>query len=135
MQEGREMEKEKGRETIGQPRLPSTVPSQDPTYSLDTAEPIAMSNQIRRQLTHLNHSKDLTAKHLILLKQEMYGDFIQSLDSIEHLTSQFNLYLTDKETYFDLPRIIESITLKDILAIGKAFFEKADISDFTVFPK
>ncbi|GAA0058493.1 hypothetical protein ScFU53_10930 [Streptococcus canis] len=103
--------------------------------SLDTAEPIAMSNQIRRQLTHLNHSKDLTAKHLILLKQEMYGDFIQSLDSIEHLTSQFNLYSTDKETYFDLPRIIESITLKDILAIGKAFFEKADISDFTVFPK
>ena len=103
--------------------------------SLDTAEPIAMSNQIRRQLTHLNHSKDLTAKHLTLLKQEMYGDFIQSLDSIEHLTSQFNLYLTDKETYFDLPRIIESITLKDILAIGKAFFEKADISDFTVFPK
>ncbi|HHH5586049.1 TPA: insulinase family protein, partial [Streptococcus pyogenes] len=75
--------------------------------------------------------------HLNLLKKEMYGDFIQSLDSIEHLTHQFSLYLSDsdKETYFDIPKIIERLTLKDVVTIGKAFFEKADASDFTVFPK
>ncbi|CAN2924989.1 EF-P 5-aminopentanol modification-associated protein YfmH [Streptococcus dysgalactiae] len=103
--------------------------------SLDTTEPIAMSNHIRRCLTDIRQLQELTDKHLTLLKQEMYGDFIQSIDSIDHLTSQFNLYLSDKETYFDLPRIIETISLKDILVIGKAFFEGADVSDFTVFPK
>ncbi len=103
--------------------------------SLDTTEPIAMSNHIRRCLTDIRQLQELTDKHLTLLKQEMYGDFIQSIDSIDHLTSQFNLYLSDKETYFDLPRIIETISLKDILVIGKAFFEGADVSNFTVFPK
>ncbi|MGT2934979.1 EF-P 5-aminopentanol modification-associated protein YfmH [Streptococcus castoreus] len=103
--------------------------------SLDTNEPIAMSNQIRRKLKNFKQSKDLTNKHLTLLKQEMYGDFIQSLDSIDQLASQFNLYLSDRETYFDIPRIIETITLKDVLAIGRDFFEGADVSDFTVFPK
>lgn len=92
--------------------------------SLDTTEPIAMSNHIRRCLTDIRQLQELTDKHLTLLKQEMYGDFIQSIDSIDHLTSQFNLYLSDKETYFDLPRIIETISLKDILVIGKAFLKE-----------
>ncbi|EMO8621105.1 TPA: M16 family metallopeptidase [Streptococcus pyogenes] len=105
--------------------------------SLDTPEPIAMSNYIRQKLATIKISKEFTNEHLNLLKKEMYGDFIQSLDSIEHLTHQFSLYLSDsdKETYFDIPKIIERLTLKDVVTIGKAFFEKADASDFTVFPK
>lgn len=65
----------------------------------------------------------------------MYGDFMQSLDAIDQLASQFNLHLSEQETYFDIPRIIETLTLKDITEIGSLFFEHAAASDFTVFPK
>ncbi|KPJ22328.1 EF-P 5-aminopentanol modification-associated protein YfmH [Streptococcus phocae] len=103
--------------------------------SLDTNEPIAMSDKIRKTMKQFAQSSDLTTEHLNLLKREMYGDFIQSLDSIEQLTSQFNLYLSDKETYFDIPSIIEKLTLKDLFDIANAFFKEAEVSDFTVFPK
>lgn len=69
------------------------------------------------------------------MKKEMYGDFMQSLDAIDQLASQFSLHLSEQETYFDIPRIIETLALKDIIEIGSLFFEHAAVSDFTVFPK
>ncbi len=103
--------------------------------SLDSNQPIAMSSQIRRKITNFEKSKDINEKHLHLLKKEMYGDFIQSLDSVEHINSQFNMFLTESDNYFDLPDTLEKLTLADIISIGHQFFDKADVSDFTVFPK
>lgn len=103
--------------------------------TLDTNEPIAMSSNIRKKINNFTKSKDLTLKHLQLLKKEMFGDFVQSLDSIEQVMSQFNLFLNDQDSYFEIPQIIETITLDDILAIGNDFFDGAEASDFTVFPK
>lgn len=80
-------------------------------------------------------SKDLNENHLVLLKKEIYGDFIQSLDSVDQLIHQFHLFLNDDVNYFDIPDILNRLSLEDILAIGFDFFNTAEVSDFTVFPK
>lgn len=79
-------------------------------------------------------SKDINQDHLTLLKKEMFGDFVQSLDFMDQFISQFNLYLSAQDSYMDIPQIIEKINLEEILFIGHDFFESAEISDFTVFP-
>lgn len=103
--------------------------------SSDTSQPIAMSNSIRKKISDFRCSRDINEEHLELVKKEMYGDFMQSLDAIDQLASQFSLHLSEQETYFDIPRIIEILALKDIIEIGSLFFEHAAVSDFTVFPK
>ncbi|EFR45200.1 EF-P 5-aminopentanol modification-associated protein YfmH [Streptococcus pseudoporcinus] len=103
--------------------------------TLDTNEPIAMSSNIRRKIKDFMKSKDINQDHLTLLKKEMFGDFVQSLDFMDQFVSQFNLYLSAQDSYMDIPQIIEKINFEEILLIGHDFFESAEISDFTVFPK
>lgn len=103
--------------------------------SVDSSEPIAMSSRIRKKIELMLKSKDITELHLSILKREMYGDFIQGLDSIDHLINQFNLFFSDNENFFDLPEIIDGMTLERVLEIGQSFFTSASVSDFTVFPK
>ncbi|MGT2933629.1 EF-P 5-aminopentanol modification-associated protein YfmH [Streptococcus catagoni] len=103
--------------------------------SLDSSQPIAMSSQIRKKIEQFTKAKDINNEHLTLLKKEMYGDFLQSLDSVEQVCNQFNHFLSDGENYFDIPEIIAKVTLEEILAVGENFFGRAEVSDFTVFPK
>ncbi|MGT2887847.1 EF-P 5-aminopentanol modification-associated protein YfmH [Streptococcus didelphis] len=103
--------------------------------TLDSSQPISMSSKIRKEIEEFQKSKDINSEHLALLKREMYGDFLQSLDSIEHICNQFNMFLTSNDNYFDIPTIIEQVTLEDIISVGKDFFAKAEVSDFMVFPK
>lgn len=103
--------------------------------SLDTAEPIAMSNRIRQYLKNLKNTSDLSATHLQTVKSELYGDFIRSLDDVDYLASQFVSYLGDKESYFDFPDILADLTLKDVVKIGKEFLQTADVADYIISPK
>lgn len=103
--------------------------------SLDTIEPIAMGTRLKQFLTHFERSKDLTEAHFQLLKRELYGDFLRSLDSVEHLAMQFVTYHLGEETYFDVPKLIEQLTLEQVVAVGREFLASADVTDFTIFPK
>lgn len=103
--------------------------------SLDTNQPIGMSSEIRKKIKNCSHSVDFNQEHFSILKREMYGDFLQSLDSVEQVASQFNLFLTNQDTYYDIPDILEKIKLEEVLSIVDNFFKHAEESDFTVFPK
>lgn len=103
--------------------------------SSDTFEPIALSNKIRQLIKRRNKIEDISEEHLQLIKKEMYGDFIKSLDSTEHLANQFMSYLTEKESYFDIPDILRQLTFTEVIEIGNAFFDAAEVTDFTIVPK
>lgn len=49
----------------------------------------------------------------------MLGQYFQSLNSIEYIANQFTQSLFGDRTLFDLPEIIDSIQMKDVLAAGK----------------
>lgn len=103
--------------------------------SLDTNQPIGMSSEIRKKIKNCSNSDDFNQEHFSILKREMYGDFLQSLDNVEQVASQFNLFLTNQDTYYDIPDILEKIQLVEVLSIADNFFKQAEESDFTVFPK
>lgn len=102
---------------------------------MDTMEPLAMVTQIRKVLKNIRESSDVSLQHLNLVKNEFYGEFIKSLDAVEDLGNQFLLYLDEDQTYFDIPTVLEKLTLETILVIGEAYFKESQQAEYVIFPK
>lgn len=103
--------------------------------SLDTKEPIAMSRAIVKKIKDFKTSLDVTSHHLEIVKKEMYGDFVKSLDHIDSLANQFIQYLYDDATYLDLGALILSADLNKVKQIGEHFVSQMQVTDFTILPK
>lgn len=103
--------------------------------SADTEEPIALSSTLMKAISNFDRDKDVSEHHLELLKKEMYGDFLRSLNSLEFTASYFVSRYSDNEDIFDIPHTIHSITLADIKDVGERFISHSDMTDFMIFPK
>ena len=101
----------------------------------DTESPIRLSSLIMKAIHQFENDKDINHQQLALLKNEMYGDFIRSLNSLEFTASHFVTQLTDEQTIFDFPEIIQSVTLEDVFEVGRQFIYNCDMTDFTIFPR
>ena len=101
----------------------------------DTLEPIAISNSLRKAILNFETDSDVSKEHLQLLKKEAYGDFIQSLNSLEFTAGQFMQHASETEIFFDLPDLLEEIDLEEILEVGRQFISNCDMTDFIIFPK
>lgn len=103
--------------------------------TLDTDEPIAMSAKIKQLLKQNKVSKDVSEEHFLSLKKEFYGDFLATQDKIEDLAVSYLEHCFDQECYFDVPRMLEQLSLSEVVDFGRQFFQQADVVDFTIFPK
>ncbi len=101
----------------------------------DTQEPITLSSILMKALRKFEDDADVTEDHLQLLKNEMYGDFIRSLNSLEFTASHFVSQYSEYENVFDIPQMIQSLQLDDIREAGRRFIDHCDMTDFTIFPK
>ena len=101
--------------------------------TMDAKEPVALSHQFRKAIRNFIKDPDITEEHLDIIKREMYGEFFSSLNSLEFIATQYNV-LDKGETIFDLPTILQEITLEDVLEAGHHLIDDGDIVDFTIFP-
>ena len=101
--------------------------------TMDAKEPVALSHQFRKAIRNFIKDPDITEEHLDIIKREMYGEFFSSLNSLEFIATQYN-FLDKGETIFDLPKILQEITLEDVLEAGHHLIDDGDIVDFTIFP-
>ena len=101
--------------------------------TMDTKEPVSLSHQFRKAICNFTKDSDITEEHLDIIKREMYGEFFSSLNSLEFIATQYDVF--DKgETIFDLPKILQEITLEDVIEAGHHLIDDGDIVDFTIFP-
>lgn len=103
--------------------------------TVDTNEPIQLSSVLRKAIHQFESDLDVNEEHLQLIKREMYGDFIRGLNSLEFTASYFMTHYLEGQSIFDIPDMIETIGLSEILAIGRQFISNCDMTDFTIFPK
>ena len=76
----------------------------------------------------------MNQEHLDTIKSEMFGDFLQGLNSLEYSATQFE-YFSDGCTSYDLPKILQSISLQDIIKLGHQFIDQSEMVDYMIFQK
>lgn len=101
--------------------------------TMDTKEPVALSHQFRKAIRNFTKDLDITEDHLDIIKREMFGEFFSSMNSLEFIATQYDAF-EHGETIFDLPNILQEITLEDVLEAGHHLIDDGDIVDFTIFP-
>ena len=101
--------------------------------TMDTKEPVALSHQFRKAIRNFTKDLDITEDHLDIIKREMFGEFFSSMNSLEFIATQYDAF-ENGETIFDLPKILQEITLEDVLDAGHHLIDNGDIVDFTIFP-
>ena len=101
--------------------------------TMETKEPVSLSHQFRRAIRNFTKDSDLTEEHLDLVKSEMFGEFFSSMNSLEFIATQYEP-VDRGETIFDLPKILQEITLDDVLEAGHRLIDDGDLVDFTIFP-
>ena len=101
--------------------------------TMDTKEPVALSHQFKKAIRNFTKDLDITEDHLDIIKREMFGEFFSSMNSLEFIETQYDAF-GQGETIFDLPKILQEITLEDVLDAGHHLIDEGDIVDFTIFP-
>ncbi|ENZ5733547.1 MULTISPECIES: EF-P 5-aminopentanol modification-associated protein YfmH [Enterococcus] len=104
-------------------------------FSGDTDEPEKAAEKVKEIILGFADDPELSEMNLDLLKKKMLGQYFQSLNSIEYIANQFTQSLFGDRTLFDLPEIIDSIQMKDVLAAGEAFISEEAFSEFYMRPK
>ena len=101
--------------------------------TMDTKEPVSLSHQFRKAIRQFSSDADITEEHLDLVKSEMFGEFFSSMNSLEFIATQYEP-MDRGETIFDFPKILQEITLEDVLEAGHRLIDNGDLVDFTIFP-
>ena len=101
--------------------------------TMDTKEPVALSHQFRKAIRNFTKDLDITEDNLDIIKREMFGEFFSSMNSLEFIATQYDAF-EHGETIFDLPKILQEITLEDVIDAGHHLIDDGDIVDFTIFP-
>ena len=101
--------------------------------TVETKEPVSLSHQFRKAIRQFSSDTDITEEHLDLVKSEMFGEFFSSMNSLEFIATQYDP-INGGETIFDLPKILQEITLEDVLEAGHRLIDDGDLVDFTIFP-
>ena len=101
--------------------------------TMDTKEPVALSHQFRKAIRNFTKDLDITEDHLDIIKREMFGEFFSSMNSLEFIAMQYDAF-ENGETIFDFPKILQEISLEDVLDAGHHLIDDGDIVDFTIFP-
>ena len=101
--------------------------------TMDTKEPVALSHQFKKAIRNFTKDLDITEDHLDIIKREMFGEFFSSMNSLEFIATQYDAF-GQGETIFDLPKILQEITVEDVLDAGHHLIDEGDIVDFTIFP-
>lgn len=104
-------------------------------FSGDTDEPEKAAEKVKEIILGFADDPEVSEMNLDLLKKKMLGQYFQSLNSIEYIANQFTQSLFGDRTLFDLPEIIDSIQMKDVLEAGEAFISEEAFSEFYMRPK
>lgn len=101
----------------------------------DAENPEVALEKAKEILLGFGNSPELNQESLILLKKRMLGKALQSLNSLEFIANQFSQSLFGEITLFDLPEMINSITLEEVRTVAEKFVQTNAMTTFVIHPK
>ena len=101
----------------------------------DSDAPEVMIEAVQQILLHFATDPEVNEANLALLKKKMLGKYFQSLNSLEYIANQFTQSLFGDLTVFDVPEVIASVTLADVLAAGKVLINQDAFVTYYLYPE
>ncbi len=101
----------------------------------DTENPQKLSEILQEALKSYKIDSNFTDDHLELLKREMLGDYLTSLNSLEYIAQQFSSEIYGELNFFDLPEILAALTLDKISTNVERFINEMKPVEFTILPR
>lgn len=96
----------------------------------DTERPEELADEVTKILVNFEQDPEVNEENLTLLKKKMLGKYFQSLNALEYVANQFTQSLFGEWTLFDMPELIQSVQLKDIMAAGQLLIKEEAFSRF-----
>ncbi|MGG5314588.1 EF-P 5-aminopentanol modification-associated protein YfmH [Enterococcus sp. AZ072] len=96
----------------------------------DTDKPELLAEEVTKILLNFEQDTEINEENLALLKKKMLGKYFQSLNALEYVANQFTQSLFGEWTLFDMPELIQSVQLEDILAAGQLLIKEEAFSRF-----
>ncbi len=93
--------------------------------TMDTKEPVS-SHQFRKGFVSLGSGCRYYRGASDLVKSEMFGEFFSSMNSLEFIV--LTILWIEQKTIFDFPKILQEITLEDVLEAGHRLIDDGDPS-------
>ncbi|MGM0126267.1 M16 family peptidase [Enterococcus sp. AZ194] len=104
-------------------------------FSGDVEQPKEAADKVEEILLGFKENSEINQENLTLLKKKMLGKYFQSLNSLEYIANQFTQSLFGDTTLFDMPEVIQSIELSDVVNVANSFIQPENFSRFYMYPK
>lgn len=103
-------------------------------FATDTHTPDVFVEKIQAILLNFEEDPEVNEANLALLKKKMLGKYFQSLNSLEYIANQFTQDLFGDLTLFDLPEVIQQVSLEQVKEAGRQFIQADHFSSFYLEP-
>lgn len=100
----------------------------------DTDRPEELLEALEAIVKGYRTDPELSQENLTLLKKKMLGKYFQSLNSLEYIANQFTQNLFEGLTLFDMPEVIQEVTLDDVQKAGGMLIDNGVFSRFAIYP-
>lgn len=101
----------------------------------DSDQPERMIEAVKAVLFNFANDPEVNESNLELLKKKMLGKYFQSLNSLEYIANQFTQSQFGDLTIFDVPDIIPTISLQDVLAAGETLLHEKASGVYYLYPE
>jgi predicted Zn-dependent peptidase len=103
-------------------------------FGSHTTRPDAFLEALRRRILDVDDTS-FDVAHFARAKQQIIGQFIQSLNSLEYIANQFTKYEFLGGSLFDVLDIANAITKDDVLAVLPLLQQEERMSVIVIHPK
>lgn len=104
-------------------------------FYLDTFQPDLAAQELTKII--VNAPQKLAEQEQIfeMMKREFIGRAIKGMNSNENIANQFDWWLYGNHTLFDVPEVIEKLTLDELIEFAKQFFIPEELTRYQIMPK
>ncbi|MSE21690.1 insulinase family protein, partial [Lactobacillus parabuchneri] len=92
--------------------------------SCDTSEPTILIDRLKAIIKKIPEALPSRTAEFQLQKNELFGNYVEMMDSEEAISGQFDGFIGEPVTIYDEVEILKSLTLADVQAISSDFLKQ-----------